>query len=427
MPYTVTRGANHTVAITANLDDDAVNRERNTIVRSIRNRARIPGFRPGKAPEAAVRARFADEILDELKDQLTGLLWREVFSGEPDLEPLTNPQIKDLEFSDDGGFHFTAELEVRPRYDLPEIADVALPEVSLEVSEAEVTEELARIQEQQAVWEPADDAAVEDGMLVEADLEGTIEDSSDDPYSEQDAQFVVGSTQVPQEVSEALQGAAVGDERTATKVLPDDLEDESKAGKKVTYAITVKSIKRKVLPEINDDLAKSLGLESLEDLRERVVAVLERDKRASRRDTWRRFVLDHLEQGIDPGELPPTLVQSTLREQLDRYAYTIAMQGSTRDLDSIDWQEMSAKAEPAARREVLDTLVLEQLAEAWEVEVPEGDVDSYIANEAARLSVPAAEHKANLAADNRLERIRHAARLAATVDDMIRRAGGEVE
>lgn len=264
-------------------------------------------------------------------------------------------------------------------------------------------------------------------MLVEADLEGTIEDSDDDPYSEQGAQFVAGSSQVPQEVSEALQGASVGEKRTAIKVLPDDLEDESKAGKKVTYAITVKSLKKKVLPEIDDDLAKALGLESLEDLRQRVVAVLERDKRASRRDTWRRFILDQLEQGIDLGELPPTLVQSTLREQLDRYAYTIAMQGSSRDLDSIDWQEMSAKAEPAARREVLDTLVLEHLAEAWEVEVPESDVDSYIANEAARLSVPAAEHKANLAADNRLERIRHAARLAATVDEMIRRAGGEVE
>jgi trigger factor len=427
MSYTVTRGANHTVAITANLESDAVSRERDSIVRAIRNRARIPGFRPGKAPEAAVRARFADEIQDELKDQLAGLLWREVFSGEPDLEPLTNPQIQDLEFDDDGGFRFTAELEVRPRYDLPEVADVELPEVSLEVGEAEVTEELARIQEQQAVWEPADDAVVEDGMLVEADLEGTIEDSDDDPYSEQGAQFVAGSSQVPQEVSEALQGASVGEKRTAIKVLPDDLEDESKAGKKVTYAITVKSLKKKVLPEIDDDLAKALGLESLEDLRQRVVAVLERDKRASRRDTWRRFILDHLEQGIDLGELPPTLVQSTLREQLDRYAYTIAMQGSSRDLDSIDWQEMSAKAEPAARREVLDTLVLEHLAEAWEVEVPESDVDSYIANEAARLSVPAAEHKANLAADNRLERIRHAARLAATVDEMIRRAGGEVE
>ncbi len=120
-------------------------------------------------------------------------------------------------------------------------------------------------------------------------------------------------------------------------------------------------------------------------------------------------------------------MQATLREQLDRYAYTLAMQGVDLNPETINWQEIAAKAEPAARREVLDTLVLEQLAEDWKIEVPEADVDAFIASEAARLSVPPAEHKAKLAAENRLDRIRHGARLAATVDEMIRRAGGEVE
>jgi FKBP-type peptidyl-prolyl cis-trans isomerase (trigger factor) len=155
--------------------------------------------------------------------------------------------------------------------------------------------------------------------------------------------------------------------------------------------------------------------------------VLENQKRSERRTQWRRFVLDHLEQGLDQGELPPSLVQSTVREQLDRYAYTMAMQGVDVDPEKINWQELAAKAEPAARQEVLDTLILEQMAAEWETPVPENDVDAYIAAEAARLSVPPAEHKANLASDNRLERIRHGARIAATVDEMIRRAGGEEE
>jgi FKBP-type peptidyl-prolyl cis-trans isomerase (trigger factor) len=138
-------------------------------------------------------------------------------------------------------------------------------------------------------------------------------------------------------------------------------------------------------------------------------------------------VLDHLETEIDQAELPSSLVQSTLREQLDRYAYTMAMQGMDFDPEKVNWQEMSAKAEPAARQEVLDTLILEQLAEGWEIPVPEAEVDAYIAAEAARQGLPPAEHKANLAAERKLERVRHAARIAATVDEMIRRAGGEVE
>jgi len=387
----------------------------------------LSGFRPGKAPAAAVRARFADEIRDELQEHLTGLLWREVFDGESEIQPITNPHIRELSFAEDGGFSFTAELEVRPQYDLPEIAGFSLPEVPLEVSDAEVDDELAKVQEEQGVWEPSEDDEVTDGMLVEVDLKGELEDSDDEPYNEEGASFIVGSESAPPEVNEVLQGARVGDLRTATRVLPDDLEDAAKAGKTVTYTISVKGLKRKVLPEIDDDLATTIGLDDLDALRQRVKDVLEQQKRGERRSSWRRFILDHLEDGIDQAELPSSLVQSTLREQLDRYAYTMAMQGVDVDPEKIDWNEIAAKAEPAARQEVLDTLVLEQLAESWEVPIPESEVDAYIAAEAGRHRVPPAEHKANLAAEGKLERIRHAARIAATVDEMIRRAGGEVE
>jgi trigger factor len=302
-----------------------------------------------------------------------------------------------------------------------------LPEVSLEVAEDEIERELDRVAEEQAVWEPAEDAEAADGMLIEVDLVGTVTGSDDEPYTENDAQFVLGSESVPPEITAALQGARVGDERQAEKVLPDDLEDKDKAGKTVSYEISVKGLKSKVTPEIDDELAVTIGLESLDELKERISGMLENQKRSDRRTAWRRFILDHLEGDIDLGDLPQSLVQTTLREQLDRYAYTVAMQGGNVNPDEIDWQELSAKAEPAARQEVLDTLILEQLAHEWETPVPEPEVDAYIAAEAARLGVPPAEHKANLAADNRLERVRHGARIAATVDEMIRRAGGEVE
>jgi trigger factor len=427
MPYTLTHRANHTVEISAHLESAAVDSERDGIVRKFRSKAHVPGFRPGKAPVAAVRARFADEIRDELQEHLTGLLWGEVFDGESEIEPITNPQIQDLSFSEDGAFSFTAELEVRPRYDLPELGELGLPEISLEISETEIDEELVKVQEEQAVWEPAEDDKAEDGMLAEVDLRGEVEDSDDDPYTEDGASLIIGSDSVPPEINEALQGAKVGDERVATKTLPDDLEDKDKAGKTVTYTISVKGLKRKGLPEIDDDLATTIGLENLEELRQRVHDVVQQQKRGERRNSWRRFVLDHLEADIDQTELPSSLVQSTLKEQLDRYAYTMAMQGVEFDPEKVDWHEISAKAEPAARQEVIDTLILEQLAETWEIPVPEAEVDAYVAAEAARHGVPPAEHKANLAAERKLERVRHAARVAATVDEMIRRAGGEVE
>ena len=103
------------------------------------------------------------------------------------------------------------------------------------------------------------------------------------------------------------------------------------------------------------------------------------------------------------------------------------MQGAAPEDGNFDWTELSTKADPAARRHVADNLVLEQLAMKWETPVPESEVDAYIATEASQLEIPPAEHKANLAAEEKLEQIRHAARMTSVVDEMIRRAGGEVE
>lgn len=427
MPYTLSRMANNTVEVTAELDPAAVDSERSQIVRKFRRQAKIPGFRPGKAPESAVRARFAEDIMEELKEHLAGVLMREVFEGEEDLEPLTHPHLKNAGFGDEGGFTMTAEIEIRPRYELPEIEGLELPEVSLEVAEAEVAAELDKVAEEHATWEPADDQPAADGMLVEADLKGEMEDSEEEPYTEEGARFLIGNDSVPEQINEALQGARVGDQRTAEKRFPDDDEKAERAGKAVRYTIDVKGLKKKVLPEISDDLAKTIGLDSLEELKGRINDVLTRNKKVERRERWRRFVLDHLEQGIDVNQLPPTLVSGAVREDMNRFAYSLAMQGIDPEAGEVDWQELGARMEPGSRRRVLDMLVLEQLADAWEIPVPESEVDAYIASEARQLGIPPGEHKANLAKENRLGGIRSSARISATINEMIRRAGGEVD
>ncbi len=427
MTYTLTEHTNHRIEIMGTLDSDVVNRERDTIIRSIRGRARLPGFRDGKAPASLIRARFADDIDSELKEHLSQLVWQEVMAEETNLTPLTMPQVRDAGFDDDGGFRFVAELEVRPSYELPDLTAAELPEVSLEVSDAEVDEELDTLREQQAVWEPVEDEQASDGMLVEADLVGRMEGSDDDPYEENDARFVLGSDGVPPEVNEALQGARAGDERVATKTFPEDDEKTDRAGKTVHYTIAVKSLKRKAVPEVDDELAKGLGLESLDELIDRVREALVRRKKAERRDEWRRALLDYLERDVDLNDVPSSLVQSAVNERLNRFAYEMAMQGVDLDGGDFNWEEMAAKAEPAARRHVADNLILEQLAGEWDIAVPEAEVDAYIAAEASQLQVPPAEHKANLAAEDKLDHIRHAARLTAVVDEMITRAGGEAD
>lgn len=431
MPHQITKHPDHTVEIKAELDQGVVDQERQVIAQRLRSQARVPGFRPGKAPLSAVRARYGEEINEELTEHLAGMLWRKVIDEEEDFQPLIQPKFEDMGFGDDGGFSFTATLEVRPIYQLPELDGVEVPEHSIEVSDNEVEAELAGVAEENVSWEPAaEDADVVDGVMVEADLTAHVEGGSDEePTKEENARIIVGADGMPHEISEALQGARIGDTRKAVRDVSenqDDSEDAEEATKTVTYEMTVKAIKNKNLPEIDDELAKGLGFDDLEKLKERIVEVLGDRKASERRDQWRRHVLDHLEEGVDLETLPPTLVKEAVAGDIQRFVYQMAMQGQAPD-DQMDYQALRARFEPAARLRVLDTLVLEQLGDSWDIQVPENDVDAYIAGEAQQKGIPPAEHKANLAKENRLESLRHAALMAAIVSEMLRRVGAEEE
>ena len=321
MTYKLTEQSNHKLEVAGNLKTEIVDRERQSIVRSIRGRAKLPGFRDGKAPESMIRARFADDIDSELKEHLSQLVWQEVMEAEKKLQPLTVPQVREIRFLDDGSFDLVADLEVRPSYELAELSDATLPKISLEVTDDEVGTELEQLREQQAVWEPVEDQEAADGMLVEADLVGIMEDADQDPYEEKDARFVLGSDGLPPEVNEALLGSRAGEEKIAAKVFPQDDENKDRAGKTVNYTIKVKALKTKVLPEIDDELAKTLGLEGLDELHQRIREALERRKIGERRDEWRRSLLDQLSKEIDLNSLPSSLVQNAVSERVNRFAY----------------------------------------------------------------------------------------------------------
>lgn len=427
MPYTLTPRANHTVELTARLAADVVERERQSILDQLRRRASVPGFRPGKAPLTLVRSRFAEEIHDQLEDRLSDAVWREVLEGDQPLQPITMPRVQDRGFDPDGSFRYVAAVEVRPRFELPDVAGLSLSQSSLEVSGAEIEAELEKVRQEHGTWVPADEESAAEGLLVEADIAREVEGEESGQQQEERTRFVLGDAGVPPEIGEALRGARVGEVREAARVLLADEGESQGPGKTVRFRMRVQGLKRKALPEVDDGLAQTVGLESLEALRERIGEVLAMQKRGERRRAWRRALLDQLEAALDPNDLPPTLVSAALREDVNRFAYSMAMQGMPIKPEEVNWSEIASRLEPGVRRRVLDDLVLEQLADRWSVETPEEAVDAVILEQAERLGIPPAEHRANLTKEDKLEDLRHAARMSVTVDEMIRRAGGEVE
>ncbi len=418
MPYEMTRGSDHTLEITGQIDADTVGRERENIVRKLRSQAAIPGFRRGKAPFSAIRARFGAEILEELKENLTESVWHEMLDQEEDFHPLTMPHFHEMELKEDGSFSFSAHMEVRPKWELPDLDSLQISDIPIEVSEEEIEGELAKIQEEQASWIPAeDDAQAGDGMLVECDLKTRV--GEDEEEQEQEgARILVGADGIPAEIHEALQGARPGETREASHRR--DSEDEESP--LVQHRIEVKSLKVKELPELGDELAKALEFDSLDELKERIREVLLQQKKSDRREAIRRQILDALEKDLDPETLPPTLVKNGVAEDMQRFAYSLAMRGESMPED-MDWQQLQLQLEPGARKRVMDTLVLEQLARKWEVPVPEKDVEMYVRSEAAQKGVPVDEHRAALEAEDRIDQIRHAALMSAVVGEMFSRLG----
>jgi len=427
MPYQVNRRPDSTLEISAQMDADRVEQERRQIVGTLRRKVSVPGFRRGKAPASVISNRFAREIDEELREHLSEAVWQEVVEGEDSFEPLSALRVKEAETLEDGSFRMLAEIDVRPRFELPDVSTLTLPEVSTEVRDDEVETELQKLREEHATWEPADDDPAADGMLVEADLAGEFIEGEGEPIEGKGSHFILGHPDMFPEFNEALQGVHAGEERTAEKRFAEDDPDPDRAGKKVRFTISVTGLKRKVTPPLDDELAATVGLSDLDELRDRVRQAQEQRMLAERRATWRRGLLDQVEEGLDPMQLPPTLVRAALDEEMTSFAYGLAMRGVNPDDGDVNWQELMVKLEPGARRKALDTLVLEQLAEAWEVRVPEEEVDAYVRSQASQAGIPPAEHKANLAKEGRLDGVRNAARLASTVNELIRRCGGEAD
>jgi trigger factor len=423
------------VEIAADLDPETVNQSRDAVVKSLRRGVKLPGFRPGKAPLALISSRFADDIRGQLMEDLSAKAWKEVVEGEPDLQPVSDPEVTSLDLNEDGSFSLRAEIDVRPVLELVDPGDLSLQEISTEVSEADVDEEIEKIRKEQADWEPADDEPAEDGMRVECSFCGTYVDDNDDPIetegedqptvvNEENAGFVLGHPDLYPEISEAMQGARTGDARVAFKRFDDNDPDSNRAGKRIRFEITIKSLKREQLPPVDDELATNLGLESLDELRQRISEVLEQGKKRERRSTWRRGLLDQLAKDFDINDLPQSLVQSAVASEMERFEQTFASR--TGEKPQMDRQELATRFEPHARKTVLDMIILEQLAEEWSIN-SEDEVDLMIRAEAQQLGVPPAEHKANLSKQGQLGGLRQAARMAATTNELIRRAGGEVD
>jgi trigger factor len=419
MSYEIERATPCRVALTATVGSDEVREERERVVAAFVRAARIDGFRKGKAPRSLVERRFAGEIREELEEHLTRHAWDEV-RREEKLRVASPLGVREASWLEGEEFRVKGEFDVYPDVELPPLDGFAPPSFGLEPTEEELREAMEQLRERQAAWEPVEGEPASDGMLVEAEVQGEFPDGGGEPFREERSLFQLGRDEVYPEIEAAVRGRAVGDAVAAERTIGEE-GGEERRGKRATYRVRIKSLRRKRLPEVDDAFAASVGVaEGAEALRVRLRERLRAQKAERRRDAWRESLVAHLAAG-KVLDLPETPVREDVRRELVEFAQTLASRGVDPERAKLDWEKVEADVRSRVEHRLRSELFLDSLADSLGVEVSGAEIDHEVERQAARIGVPFAELRGNLAKSGGLDRVGSVLRRERAVDEVLGR------
>src|SRR6188508_1897489 len=336
-----------------------VDAEIERIARDYGKAARIPGFRPGKVPAKVVRTRFRDQILHDVAHDL---IPRAVDSAlrERGVEPVDTPDIKNVLVEEGQPLKFTADFETVPAFDPGDYGSLNLKKPSASVTDDAVAETLERLRQRAARYEPVEGRQVEAGDTVVVDLVREAPGEAADRH--ESVSIEIGASANPPGFDEHLIGLAVGDERRFPVDYPADHSVKELAGTVVNYAVTVKGIKTRVVPALDDELAKDLGeFDNLDALRARVREDLQRDAERSAERELRNDLLRQL-AGRVTFEIPDALLEREVERRTEEFVRRLYEQGVDPRQANIDWQGFRDHQREPAREAVASAIVLDEVA-----------------------------------------------------------------
>jgi trigger factor len=400
------------------IPSDVVDAEIDRLARDLSKRARIPGFRPGKAPARVVRTRFKDQILHDVAHDL---IPRAVDSAlrERGVEAVDTPDIRDVSLDEGQALTFTASFDTVPPFDPGGWDAISLRRRSAAVGEQAVDEAIERLRTRAARSEPVEDRGIVAGDLVTLDLDRR--DASGKTETHTDVRVELGSAVNPPGFDEQLLGLEAGGTKTFTIHFPAEYPSAELAGTDVAYTARVKGIARKVRPELDDAFAKDMGeFESLDALRARVRADLEHEARHGVERELRADLMKQLAARL-PFPAPASLVDRETDRRIEEFARRLMDQGVDPRQAGIDWQAFRDSQREAAAEAVAGALVLDEAARRERVEVTEAELEGELARYAERTGRTPAVVRAALEKEGGLSRVAAGLRREKTIDLVLSR------
>ncbi len=344
----------------------------------LRKNAKLKGFRPGKAPLNIIKRLYREQARIEAMDDLVQEAYSQALS-EKDLVPLVEPEIKDLTFPDDESeISFRAVVEVVPRFEIETYEDIELERYPVRVEESEVEAELEKLRESVADYKTIDERPSREGDVLVIDFVGRIDGEEFDGGRAEDFTIEVGSGQFIPELEKQLAGLESGKSYDLEAAFPEDYHQKDLAGKTAVFTVTVKAIRERELPHLDDDLVDQLSggeMETVEELRAKVVEFLTSSKEAEARNKNISELFAALRDKVD-FELPECMLEEEVKNATNAMRSRLLSQGLDQEMVARTLEGSRDQLAEDARKTVKNTLILEYLAEKEKIESSSDEISA---------------------------------------------------
>ena len=393
---------------------DEVSKAMERVAKEFARLARVPGFRPGKAPIPLIKKRFAEDIKGEVLQTLVPQRVEKAVA-EQKLTPVSQPQVDKVEYNEGQPVKFRASFEVLPEFALGNYKNLEIEMPEMQITDERVAETLAEMQQRAATFTPVEGRAVQNDDFVQVKLHGTPEGGGD-PLQADSVLCHVGAEETMEPFNENLRGANAGDHKNFDVEYPADYPDAKLSGKKFHYSVDVLGVKTKTLPEINDEFAKDVSdAASLEELKKKIRESLEHERDHRQKELQREKVLAELVK-LHAFPVPDSLVEHQMDVRLERVVRSLAQQGVDPRAVNVDWVSLRRRQEERARDDVKAELVVDRIATEEQIDVTEEELQHELEHVASHGGESAEAIRARLTKQGALDRMKAKLRSDKTVD-----------
>jgi trigger factor len=364
-------GCKHEVEIIVPLDE--VNHETEHVVTDVQKKAHLPGFRPGKAPVSIIKSRFKDAIRQDVLEHIVPKAFRKK-ADEEHWNVVGTPNVTDVHFHDGEPLRFKAQFEIAPEFDVSNYRGVEVPYAEPQVSEEDVSKRIEEIRERKSEYVNEDPRplALGDHALIAIESVAGIEGQA---IQSDDMAIHLGNPETMPEFNEHLVGMSPEDEKEFDVTYPADYGQQRLAGKTVRFKVRVKAVRRKELPEMNDEFARDLGdYQNLDELREAIRKVIFAEREFAAQQEAKGKIVDSL---VASHEFP--VPQAYVDFQIESNVRRSVREITGRDMDlrslNLDWNKLREQQGERATQDVKASLLLEKVADAESIHATNDEVD----------------------------------------------------